>query len=220
MTIASTVQQRGIAEVLHFTTNRGIIGTLATGALLSRHLLPKEKYLHHVLHVNAANRPESLHDFDKSQNWLDYVNLSISEINRRYFEFSSKWHKDSDIWWGILAFDPVIMTHEGVFFATTNNAYEPLCIREAGHAGLAQLFQDLVQRKSGWIVSRRSRAAHLTTCEQAEVLYPQRVSVEYLRRIYVQEGEHQDQARGWLAEFDLRNVDVIINSAKFQGCKN
>ena len=100
------------------------------------------------------------------------------------------------------------------------DTYEPLCIREAGHAGLAQLFQDLVQRKSGWIVSRRSRAAHLTTCEQAEVLYPQRVSVEYLRRIYVQEGEHQDQARGWLAEFDLRNVDVIINSAKFQGCKN
>lgn len=98
MTIADSVQQRGIAEVLHFTTNRGIIGTLATGALLSRHLLPQEKYLHHVLHVNAASRPESLRDFDKSQNWLDYVNLSISEINRRYFEFSSRWHKDSDIW--------------------------------------------------------------------------------------------------------------------------
>lgn len=220
MTISGAIQQRGISEVLHFTTNRGIIGTLAAGALLSRHLLPQEKYLQHVLHVNAASRPESLQDFDKSKNWLDYVNLSISEINRRYFEFSSKWHKDSDIWWGILAFDPAIMTHDGVFFATTNNAYEPLSIRESGNDGLARLFQDLVQRKSGWTVSRRGRAAHLTTCEQAEVLYPQRVSVEFLRRIYVQEGEHQDQARGWLAEFDLRYVDVVINPAKFQGCKN
>ncbi len=220
MTIADTIQQRGISEVLHFTTNRGIIGTLATGALLSRHLLRQEDYLQHVLHVNSVSRPESQRDFDKSQNWLDYVNLSISEINRRYFEFSSKWHKDSDIWWGIMAFDPAIMTHNGVFFATTNNAYEPLCIRETGNSGFARLFQDLVQRKSGWTVSRRGRAAYLTTCEQAEVLYPQRVSVESLRRIYVQEGEHQDQARGWLTEFGLRNVDVVINPAKFQGCKN
>lgn len=220
MTIADTIQQRGISEILHFTTNRGIIGTLANDALLSRHQLPQEKYLQHVLHVNAASRPESWRGFDKSQNWLDYVNLSISEINRRYFEFSSKWHKDSDIWWGILAFDPAIMAHDGVFFATTNNAYEPLCIRDSGNAGLARLFQDLVQRKSGWTVSRRGRAAHLTTCEQAEVLYPQRISLESLRRIYVQEGEHQDQVRGWLAEFGLRHVDVVINPVKFQGCKN
>ncbi len=220
MTIADTIQQRGISEVLHFTTNCGIIGTLAAGALLSRHQLPQEKYLQHVLHVNAASRPESSRGFDKSQNWLDYVNLSISEINRRYFEVSSKWHKDSDIWWGILAFDPAIMTHCGVFFATTNNAYEPLCVRESGEAGLAQLFQDLVQRKPGWTVSRRGRAAQLTTCEQAEVLYPRQVSVDSLRRIYVLEGEHQDQARGWLADFALRHVDVVISPSKFQGCKN
>lgn len=220
MTIARIIQQRGIEEVLHFTTNRGIIGVLATGSLLSRYLLPQEKYLQDVLHVNAASRPESYHDFDKSQNWLDYVNLSISEINRRYFEFSLKWHRDSDIWWGILGFDPAIMAHDGVFFATTNNAYEPLCVREPGDAGLTQLFQELVQRKGDWSVSRGRRAAHLTTCEQAEVLYPQRVSVEFLRRIYVQEDEHQDQARGWLAELGLRGVDVVINPAKFQGCKN
>lgn len=220
MTIADTIQQRGIAEVLHFTTNRGIIGILVKGALLSRHRLPQEDYLQHVLHLNAVNRPESLGGFDKSQNWLDYVNLSISEINRRYFEVSSKWHKDSDIWWCILAFDPAIMAHEGVFFATTNNAYEPFCIREPGNAGLTRLFQDHVQRKDNWAVRRQGRAANLTTCEQAEVLYPQRVPVDFLRRIYVLEAEHQDQARGWLAELGLRNIDVVIDPAKFQGRKN
>ncbi|RBJ37955.1 DarT ssDNA thymidine ADP-ribosyltransferase family protein [Xanthomonas oryzae] len=220
MTLAGAIKERGISEVIHFTTNRGIVGTLATGALLSRHLLPQEKYLEKVLHVNAASRPESWHDFDKSQNWLDYVNLSISEINRRYFEFSSKWHKDSEVWWAILAFDPVIMTHDGVFFATTNNAYEPFCSRALGISGFTRLFDDRVTRKSDWTVSRMGRAAHLTTCEQAEVLYPQRVSVDFLRRIYVREGEHQDQARGLLTEFGLQTVDVAINPAKFVGCKN
>jgi len=220
MTIADTIQRRGISEVLHFTTNCGIVGTLATSRLLSRHRLEKEQYLQHVLHVNAANRSESLDGFDKSQDWLDYVNLSISEINRRYFEYSLKWHKDADIWWGILVFDPLVMTHKGVYFATTNNVYEH-CVREAGNAGLEQLFQGRVQRKGDdWSASRLGRAAHLTTCEQAEVLYPEGVPVEFLRRIYVQEDEHHDQARGWLEDFKRPGVEVVINPEKFLGCKN
>jgi len=219
MTIANTIQHRGISEVLHFTTNRGIVGILAKGALLSRQQLEKEQYLQRVLHVNAASRSESLDGFDKSEDWLDYVNLSISEINRRYFEYSLKWHKDADIWWGILVFDPLVMTHEGAYFATTNNVYEH-CVRAAGNTGLEQLFQECVQRKGDWNANRLRRAAHLTTCEQAEVLYPEQVSVEFLRRIYVQEDEHHDQARGWLEEFKRPGVEVVINPGKFLGCKN
>jgi len=219
MTIADTIQRRGISEVLHFTTNRGIVGILAMGALLSRQRLREEDYLQHILHVNAENRPESLEDFDKSQDWLDYVNLSISEINRHYFECSSRWHKDADIWWGILAFAPIIMTHDGVFFATTNNVYEH-CVREAGNTGFEKLFQERVQRKGDWNANRLLRAAHLTTCEQAEVLYPGKVPVEFLRHIYVREGEHYDQVSGLLQDFDIRNVEVVINPKKFLGCKN
>lgn len=219
MTIEEEIRRRGIQEIVHFTTNRGIVGTLAKAALLSRHRLPQEKYLQHVLHVNSATRPEAAEAFDKSQNWLDFVNLSISEINRRFFDFSSRWHQDVDIWWGILSFDPIVMTHEGVVFTTTNNSYEH-CHRQGGLDGLNSMFQPRVLRKGSWYVDRNGRALNLPTCEQAEVLYPGLVPTTYLRRIYVKEGDHHDQARGWLREFDLSQVEVVIDPAKFNGCKN
>ena len=219
MTIQQIVSDRGIERVLHFTTNRGLVGTLAKGALLSRFRLQDEQYLEHVLHVNAARRPEAAAAFDKERNWLDYVNLSISEINRRYFDVSMRWHNNSDVWWCILSFDSEIMTHQDVFFATTNNSYD-LCKRNEGTDGLEALFVGKVQRKPGWSVQRGSRPSHLPTCEQAEVLYPREVPTEYLRCIYVEEDDHHDVAGGWLQEFDLKGVNVIVSPQKFRGNPN
>lgn len=217
--VRDIIQSRGIQEVLHFTTNRGIVGTLASHALLSRHRLPQEKYLEHVLHVNAAVRPEAAAFFDKSQNWLDYVNLSISEINRRYLTVSKRWHDDRDVWWGILSFDAEIMNHDGVIFATTNNSYDQ-CVREGGEAGLEKLFANRIVRKNGWAASRGQRAPELPTCEQAEVLYPGAVDTAFLRKIYVEDEEHHDQASGWLREFGHQGVQVEISPLKFAGKPN
>lgn len=219
MTVQQMISARQIERVLHFTTNRGLVGTLASRSLLSRHRLPHEKYLEHVLHVNAANRPEAAADFDKSQNWLDFVNLSISEINRRFLLVSKRWHNNSDVWWCILAFDPGIMTHDHVTFATTNNSYD-LCERNAGVEGMEALFAQRIQCKYGWTVSRGLRPTYLTTCEQAEVLYPEALSTDYLRCIYVEEDDHHDRASGWLQEFGFNEVDVIISTRKFLGSPN
>lgn len=220
MTIQAIIDNRGITEVLHFTTHRGLVGTLASRALQSRYRLPEDQYLQHILHVNAAVRPEASAFFDKSDNWLDYVNLSISEINRRYFEVSERWHAAGDVWWAILSFDAVVMTHENVVFATTNNTYD-LCERERGAAGLDALFAQLIGRKSpSWRVYRTGRTAELPTCEQAEVLYPAAVSTDFLRRVYVREEEYQDQVVGWLEEFGLARVEVIWSPLKFLGKKN
>jgi len=220
MTIQDIIDERGIREVLHFTTHRGLVGTLASQALKSRYRLPEDQYLQHILHVNAAVRPEASAFFDKSDNWLDYVNLSISEINRRYFEVSERWHAAGDVWWSILAFDPAIMTHDNVVFATTNNSYDR-CDRASGEKGLEALFLPVVDRKKPtWKAYRGRRAAELTTCEQAEVLYPAAVSTAYLRRVYVREEEHQDQVTGWLEEFGLPGVEVVWSPQKFVGKKN
>lgn len=219
MTIQEEINWRKIGELVHFTTNRGIVGVLATKSLLSRFRLKREDYLQHVLHVNSSVRPEEAALFDKSQNWLDFVNLSISHINRRFFDVSLKWHRDADVWWGILAFDPVLMTHNNVMFATTNNAYD-LCERKAGLEGLSALFAANVRRKIGWNVDRLQRASNQPTCEQAEVLYPESVSTSFLSTIYVQEEDHHDQVQGWLNEFNLSNVSVVVDQAKFNGCKN
>lgn len=220
MTLPIELSRRKITEVLHFTTNRGVVGVLGSRYLQSRFRLPANDYLQYVLHVNAKDRPEAAEFFDKSNNWLDFVNLSISEINRRYFLVSQKWHKESDVWWAIFSFDPSIVDHEGVVFTTTNNAYDQMCRRASGLEGFNSLFASEIPRKHGWTVSRRSRASNLPTCEQAEVLYPGQISTQYLKRIYVTCGEHHDLAVGWLREFGYSGVTVSIDSNKFLGVPN
>jgi hypothetical protein len=219
LTISAQIAGRGISEVLHFTTNRGIVGILASGIVLSRARLPKQAYLKHVLKLNANQRPEAAVFFDRSRNWLDYVNLSIDEVNSRFFEVSRRWHIDEDVWWGILSFDPIIMTHKGVVFTTTNNGY-PLCVREEGLPGLERLFENSIKCKAGWTIVRRNRPDRLPTCEQAEVLYPQQLPITFLRRIYVRDGDHHDQVSGWLLEFQIDGVEVVLAPEKFVGMPN
>ena len=219
MTIVDEIDRRGIQEILHFSTNRGLVGILATNVLRSRRGLPNDEYLEHILHPNSVVRPEEAGHFDKSADWLDFVNLSISAINARFFRLCRQWSHNQDLWWVILAFDPAIMTHPDVHFATTNNAYEH-CRRGAGLAGLQALFVQSVQRKETWVVHRRGRAAHLPTCEQAEVLYPVGVPLRLLWQIYVSRGEERDRVRGWLREFGYDGVEVTLAPEKFVGHGN
>lgn len=218
MSVLEIICQRGISEILHFTTNHGLVGILATKGLLSRYRLPSEKYLEHVWRANAHTRAEAFASFDKTENWLDYVNLSISEVNSRYFLVSTKWHQD--YWWVVLSFDSSIMAHEGVYFATTNNSYD-MCSRARGAEGLSALFAPYIRRKSpNWGVSRLARPDWLATCEQAEVLYPERVSTDALRKVYVREDEQADKITGWLREFGLPHVEVVVSTQKFDGVGN
>jgi len=219
MSVQNEIVERDITEVLHFTTNRGLVGILATRHLRSRRRLPEDEYLQHILHPNAIVRPEDKPYFDKSKDWLDYVNLSISEINSSFFGFSGTWTHNQGRWWAILAFDPVILTHDGVFFATTNNAYEH-CNRKDGLKGLLQLFAPTVWRKGQWRAVRGNRQPRLPTCEQAEALYPGEVSTEFLRRIYVRNGEDADRAGGFLRDFPHPGVEVLVDERKFAGARN
>ena len=219
MSVADVIEQRGIGELLHFTTNRGLVGVLATGALRSRRGLNSDDYLKNVLHNNAINRPEEAPDFDKKEDWLDFVNLSISAINTSYMGFSKRWEHNQKIWWCIMSFDPKPMEHEGVYFATTNNAYEH-CLRRTGENGLSSLFGSPIRRKGAWTVHRGARANNLPTCQQAEVLYPGSLSVDFLRSIYVQSADDSDRVRGWLRDFGPVGVNVSISEDAFKGYPN
>ncbi|OUS34122.1 hypothetical protein A9Q94_17280 [Rhodobacterales bacterium 56_14_T64] len=225
MSIAAEIARRDISEVLHFTTNRGVTGSLHNRSLLSRPLLDEDQYLRHVLQLNWLDRPEESEFFDKSNDWLRFVNLSLSEINKRLFRLSQQRHNATDLWWCILSFDPIIMTHENVWFATTNNGYDR-CIRGEGSDGLDALFAQRVARKSmgitgyPWNVNRLARVDSLPTCEQAEVLYPEQVSLEYLRRIYVMEEEDHDMVAGLLTDFEYEGVEVVVRPEKFGGQPN
>ena len=87
MTLQTAVERRCITEVVHFTTNHGIVGALECRHLLSRPYLQENKHLRHVLKLNALVRPEEFALFDESEDWVRFVNLSISEINKRFLTY-------------------------------------------------------------------------------------------------------------------------------------
>ena len=186
-------EERGIRDVVHFTTVSGAVGVLAAGAVKSRKRLPEEKYLEHVYRPNVPMR--------KDREWLDYVNLSIARINDWMFGTSVRWHIKDENPWVVLAFDPRLLGDPGVVFATTNNIY-PECRRAEGLDGFRNLFADSVVGRTWPVTVRHNRADKPTdwpTDRQAEVLYPGEVPCKYLRRIYVQREDTIETMHGVLA---------------------
>jgi hypothetical protein len=77
------------------------------------------------------------------------------------------------------------MTHAGVLFVTTNNAYDA-AHRLPGVDGFNALFaQQIRQFPTKWVQRSKAASTNHTTCHQAEVLYPDAVPVKYLKKIYV-----------------------------------
>lgn len=201
------VDRRRITEVLHFTTNKGLTGVLATGAVSSRDRLDVDSYLAHIYTPNCRDRL-------KDAAWTDYVNLSISRVNQHMLGYSESWHATRDIWWSVLSFDPVLLAHPGVHFTTTNNTYSGCVQRGQGAADLEALFAPSVEW--GWRGSRKHRFNGIpkswTTDPQAEVLYPGQVPLGLLRAIYVREEDRLDDVRSLLAVF--RNVAPVTVACK------
>lgn len=208
MTVREVIKRRGITEVLHFTTHRGLLGSLHSRSVKSRKRLPAEVDLKFIYQPNAIYR--------KDPAWLDYVNLSISRINTVFFATSCRWHRAEDLWWCFMSFDPEILTHPGVYFATTNNMYTGV-VQGCGAAGLESLFAPKVVRYNGNIAVRSAELAdNLTTCVQAEALYPGELSVKYLKRVYVERNDDQDEVYAQMHMTGVLGADVIVDAARFR----
>ena len=188
--IVEAAKDRGIRDVVHFTTHRGVIGILAANALKSRARLEDDKYLEHVYHPNVPVR--------KDPEWEDYVSLSISRINDWMFDSSNRWHVRDNNPWVVLSFSPEVLGHKGVVFTTTNNIY-PSCRRREGLEGFERLFANIVRGRFGEIHIRGVKPQDHTTDRQAEVLYPGELSCDYLQRIDVQLESTEEAIHGILA---------------------
>lgn len=129
--------ERGIVSIVHFTTVRGLKGILASGTVRARRDLPDDELVKYVYEPNAVDRR-------LDQLWHGYVNLSVTAINLRMFNFSARMHPDAE--WVILEFGPEILGDGGVVFCTTNNIY-PAARRSRGLPGFDQLFAPNV---AGW----------------------------------------------------------------------
>jgi hypothetical protein len=207
VTIGEIIQKRGIKEVLHFTTHKGLLGSLHSGAVKSRKRLPAEVNLEFIYQPNAITR--------KDAQWLDFVNLSISRINKDFFNASCRWHRAEDLWWCILSFDPSIIEHDGVYFVTTNNIYTGVR-RGTGALALENVFAPRITRWSDNIVTRSEELPeNFPTCGQSEILYPGELSVKHLRHIYVTRNEDADEVYAQLAMLEFREVNVSVEPDRF-----
>jgi len=205
------VAERGITEVLHFTTNHGLVGILAAGAVLSRDDLNAEDLLEDVKLLNCATR--------KDPEWTGHVNMSISAVNKDFLDHSQGWHAPREnVWWAVMSFSPRVLADPGVVFATTNNTYHATVLRGEGVDGLAALYAQAVPWGYYNTVARRydSTPPHLPTHLQAEVLYPGRVSLQDLQAIYVPEADHIDDVRGIMASIaGTPDVSVEVRNEVF-----
>jgi hypothetical protein len=214
LTISEIVTQRRISEILHFTTNSGFAGVLATGAVKPRSGLSKDKYLEYIYKANCADRSRDV-------DWHGYVNLSISRINSRLFNIADgNWHRNLDGWWCILSFNPVILTPEGVNFTTTNNMYSGV-ERAPGVDGLNALFAPrILQYIQGGFRQEVIRGSDVppsfTTCPQAEVLYPADLAVSHLTKVYVRDAEHIDAIAGLAGACGVRMPECLVDYSKFR----
>ncbi|HTF95489.1 MAG TPA: DarT ssDNA thymidine ADP-ribosyltransferase family protein [Cellvibrio sp.] len=207
--IEEAIRMREIEEIVHFTTLNGLIGILDSRFLRSRQRIADDFRLEFVLKLNSPIR--------RDPEWLDYVNLSITNINTEFFEISSqKWHQD--VGWIIMSFDPEVLTHDGVTFTSTNNVYHKSVLRGVGVAGLNMMF--LPEVEWGYYGAKKRRTKNHrpqdTTDIQAEVLYPAEVSIEHLRKVYVSCNDDQDNVCSIATALGVMTFDVVVEPEKFE----
>ena len=171
--VVAAAKKRGITSIVHFTTVKGLVGILASGEVKCRRDLPDDELVRYVYEPNAADR-------GLDERWHDYVNLSVTNINLRMFNFSIRQRGVDE--WVILEFGSKILRHRGVVFCTTNNIY-PAAHRSQGLRGFEQLFAPTVPGWYGHPVDRSDRPPWQTTDPQAEVLYPFSLSLRRLHTI-------------------------------------
>lgn len=199
--VLGAAEERGIENIVHFTTTSGLTGVLASRAVKSRARLGEDQYLEYVYRPNAQ--------FRKDIEWLDYVNLSVERINDWMFGTSARWHVTEGVSWVALSFHPEILTHSGVVFTTTNNIY-PSCQRAEGLAGFDMMFADTVLGRYDSLHTRSGKQINWPTDRQAEVLYPGELSTNYLQRIDVQLEEGLDTVHG---HFGVLGMKVPVRHA-------
>jgi hypothetical protein len=189
-------QARGIEEILHFTTDKGLLGIMATRAVNSREGLNEDDYVQHIYTPNCRDRL-------KDAAWTGYVNLSVTRVNKSMLGWSKGWHAGGSVWWCVLAFDVQLLAQAGVYFSTSNNIY-PATRRSTGASGLNELFTSSVAGRYGALTHRPANTpANLPTDPQAEVLFPGRVPLSWLRAIYVPDEENIDYVNSLFPTFGV-----------------
>lgn len=205
--VVEAAAERGIASIVHFTRTQGMVGILASSAIKARSDLASHELVRYVYEPNAVDR-------SRDWSWHQYVNLSVTDINRRMFRSSRGWHPEAE--WVVLEFGPEVLGDSGVAFCTTNNAY-PVVHRGEGLAGFTQMFAPEVPwGYQGSTSIRSEQQSNQTTDPQAEVLYPSELSLDHLHTITVRDEDTYDSVVAALASFPDHQPEITLNPKAFR----
>ena len=200
MTVAERARERGVTEIVHYTSQKGVMGTILKGALLSRKRVEADADVDYVF--------EGIWE-RKDPQWVDHISLSISRVNFDLFRRS----RDNfpDYWWAILSFAPEALDDEGVWFTTTNNIYPPCC-RGQGIDGFEAMFSEPVEW--GYYGSKKWRQDGMSdawpTDRAAEVLYPGSISLDHLETIYVPGKQHRRLVQAWAEIYGAGDLPIEV----------
>jgi hypothetical protein len=200
---SSAAARRGVPSLLHYTTQKGIHGTIASKALLSRAQLDQEEYLALIREPVWPRRDAP---------WIDHISLSISTINDLLFRQSRAHFRD--LWWAVIAVSPAVLDDAGVAFTTTNNIF-PSVRRGEGLDGFEAMFAETVVGRNGVVQTRAGLPDAQPTDRAAEVLYPQRIETSRIQAIYVMEPDHKNLILGWCAALDHDDIPVEVRPDAF-----
>jgi len=206
VTVSERARERGIGAVLHYTSERGVMGSIMKGALLSRERVEADPDVAFIFEGIWAR---------KDHGWVDYISLSLSRVNVDLFQRSR--NHFPDFWWSVMSFDVAILDHDGVWFTTTNNVYEHCCKRGEGPEGFELMFSSPVEW--GWYGSKKVRSAEhpnaWPTDRSAEVLYPGRIPLEFLQTVYVPGHQHRRLVHAWCEAFGTQDLPVEVDMGPF-----
>lgn len=201
MKVSDIARERGIEEILHYTSDRGVRGTMIKEALLSRERLEADREVEYVF--------RGIWDI-KEPDWADYISLSLSEVNVDLFARARANHPDR--WWAVLSFDIGILDHPGVYFATTNNSYR-VCRRGQGVDGFEALFGPMIPWGRHGSVARRQSDCDpaLPTHNAAEVLYPGEIPVHRLQAVYVEAPQQSHMIKAWCDAYGKPHLPAEVD---------
>lgn len=183
---------------MHYTTQKGVHGTIASGAILSRAQLDQDEYLEHIRKGVWPRR---------DHRWIDHISLSVSSINDLLFRQSRANHPT--LWWAVFSVSPAVLNDADVWFTTTNNIF-PSVKRGQGITGFEAIFADPVEGRYGKMYTRAGLPHSQPTDRAAEVLYPQRISNDHVQHVYVGEAEHRRYVLAWCDALGHPELDVEI----------
>lgn len=151
----------------------------------------------------------------KDHAWVDHISLSVSRINVDLFERSRRHFPD--FWWAVMSFDVEILDHEGVWFTTTNNIYEDVCKRGQGLEGFEALFRDSVAWGHYGSCRRRgpSHDDAWPTDRAAEILYPTRLPLDFLRTLYLPDRDACRLVNAWCEVYRRAPLPLVEDLAVF-----